>query len=135
MWNDRVLVVMTLPRHERDQQITTESHLGVIGAGAVSERRPLLDPLASGDERALIDARALVRATELAEPVGLECAVVVGNIDQIRTHRRHHASLSGDRHVARIHRTAVLHTSTHERCFRPDQRHSLALHVRAHEGT
>ena len=91
--DDRVLVVVTLPRHERDQQVATERHLALVGAGTVGERRALLDPLPGRDQRTLVDAGALVGATELRQPVRLVGAVVVGHVDQVGADRGHHARL------------------------------------------
>ena len=131
--DDRVLVVVTLPRHERDQQVATERHLGILGARTVGQRRALLDPLPGLDQRPLVDAGALVGAAELAQPEDLVGAVVVRDLDQIGTHRGDGAGLGRDGHVAGVHRAAVLHAGAHERGLRQDQRHGLALHVRAHQ--
>ena len=35
--DDRVLVVVALPRHERDQQVASERHLAVVGARTVGD--------------------------------------------------------------------------------------------------
>ena len=40
-----------------------------------------------------------------------------------------------DDDLARVRSSACLHTRTHERGVGPDERHGLALHVRAHQGT
>src|SRR6185437_1598557 len=40
--DDRVLVVVALPRHERDKQVLAERHLALVGAGAVGEDLTLL---------------------------------------------------------------------------------------------
>ena len=47
----------------------------------------------------------------------------------------HDARLLGDRDLARVHRAAVLHAGADQRSLVADQRHGLALHVRAHQGT
>jgi hypothetical protein len=45
--DDRVLVVVALPRHERDEQVLAERHLAVVGARAVGEHLAGLDPVPS----------------------------------------------------------------------------------------
>ena len=74
--DDRVLVVVAFPRHDRHEQVLAQRHLTVLGAGAVGEDLAGLDPLALVHDRTLVGAGALVRARELAHPVGLAGAVV-----------------------------------------------------------
>src|SRR3954453_7909866 len=81
--DDRVLVVVALPRHERDQQVGAQRHLGVVGAGPVGDRRAGLDLVALGHQRPLVDAGALVGAAELLQPVGGVGAVVVHRLDDL----------------------------------------------------
>src|SRR3954447_18081549 len=38
--DDRVLVVVALPRHERDQQVLAERHLALVRGGTVGDGRP-----------------------------------------------------------------------------------------------
>ena len=68
--DDRVLVVVALPRHERDEQVLAERHLAAVGAGTVGDDLAGLDPVALVDDRLLVDAGALVGAAELVQPVG-----------------------------------------------------------------
>ena len=44
--DDRVLVVVALPRHERDEQVGAERHLAVVGARAVGDGAADLDAVA-----------------------------------------------------------------------------------------
>ena len=44
--DDRVLVVVAVPRHEGHQQVASQRHLAVVGAGAVGERLAHLDAIA-----------------------------------------------------------------------------------------
>ena len=60
--DDRVLVVVALPRHERDEQVGAQRHLGLVGARTVGDRRADLEPVTLGDQRTLVDAGALVGA-------------------------------------------------------------------------
>src|SRR5688572_20620654 len=67
--DDRVLVVVALPRHERDQQVLAERHLAVVGAGTVGDDLAGLDAVALDDDRLLVDAGALVGPAELRQAV------------------------------------------------------------------
>ena len=64
--DDRVLEVVALPGHEGDQAVLAERDLATGGRGAVGEHVAGLHLLADGDDRGLVDDRALVRAHELA---------------------------------------------------------------------
>ena len=54
--DDRVLVVVALPRHERDQQVLAQRHLAAVGGRTVG------DQLADLDAVTLVDVGALVEA-------------------------------------------------------------------------
>src|SRR5689334_12103953 len=68
--DNRVLVVVALPRHERDQQVAAQRHLTLVGARAVRDHLPGLHPLALGHHRLLVEAGALVGPAELGHQVG-----------------------------------------------------------------
>ena len=58
--DDRVLEVVALPRHQRDEQVLAERELAVIGGRTVGEDRALDDLLALLDADAVVDAGVLV---------------------------------------------------------------------------
>ena len=133
--DDRVLVVVALPRHERDEQVGAQRHLAVVGAGSVGDRRADLEAVALGDQRTLVDARALVGAAELVQLVGRVGAVVVHRLDQVGRDLLDDPGLLGGQHVAGVDRGAVLDAGADEGRVALDERHGLALHVGAHERT
>ena len=67
--DDGVLEVVALPRHQRDEQVLAERQFAVIGRGTVGDDRALDDLVALLHAGAVVDARVLVPATELAERV------------------------------------------------------------------
>ena len=69
---DRVLEIVALPRHERDQHILTERQIAKIGRRAVRDDVAPLDPVAHAHQRPLVDAGVLVRALELAQIVDID---------------------------------------------------------------
>ena len=62
---DRVLEVVALPRHERDEHVLAERELAHVGRRAVGEDVAGLHRLAGADDRLLVVAGRLVRALEL----------------------------------------------------------------------
>jgi len=131
--DDRILVVVALPGHERDQQVAAQRHLAAVGTRPVRQRRADLDPVAVGDQRPLVDAGGLVGATELGQPVAAVGAVVVGDVDDVGAHRGDHTGLGGHGDVAGVHSAAVFHPGADIGGLVADQRHRLALHVGAHQ--
>ena len=77
LMQDRVLEVAALPGHERDQDVLAQRQLALVGAGAVGEDLALRHPVAHVDDRALVDAGALVRAHELLQRVGVALVALV----------------------------------------------------------
>ena len=133
--DDAVLVVEALPWHVGNREVGAEGELGVIDGGAVGERLAGLDLIARVNDRTVVDAGGLVGALVLGEVVALG-AVLVG-VD-------HHVSgvdlgdgacVGGADELAGVERGTLLHAGANERRMRLDQRHGLALHVGAHEGT
>ena len=72
--DDRVLVVAALPAHERDEDVPPERELAELGGARVGDRLAVGDAGPDVDDRALVDARALVAADELQELVLVELA-------------------------------------------------------------
>ena len=67
--DDRVLEVVAVPGHERDQHVAAQRQLAVVRGGAVGDDLALLDLLADLDDRLLVQAGPLVQADELAQHV------------------------------------------------------------------
>ena len=131
--HDRVLEVVTLPGHERDEQVLAERELAVHRGRTVGEHVALAHLLTGRDDRLLVDAGALVRTAELGQPVRdpavllvLDGDGVAGDVDDLTV-------VGGEQHVARVAGGAALDTGTDVGSGGPEQRHGLALHVGAHE--
>src|SRR6478672_9642636 len=131
--DDRVLVVTALPAHERDQDVAAEGQLAGLGRARVGDRLAVGDPRPDVDDRALVDARPLVAADELEELVLVELARVGLDVDPLRGHARDESAAPGDQDLARVARGALLHAGADDRRLRLEERHGLALHVRAHQ--
>ncbi|OPZ53752.1 MAG: hypothetical protein BWY91_01843 [bacterium ADurb.BinA028] len=131
--DDRVLVVVPFPRHERHEQVAPEGHLAAVGRGAVSNDRALLKARALIDTDDLVVAVALVGPVELGDAVGAVRAVVLSHRDQVGAHLGDDTRGLGDNHVTGVDGRAVFHPGADQRRLGLDQRHRLALHVGAHE--
>ena len=133
--DDRVLVVVALPRHDRHEQVLAQRHLTVLGARPVGDDLAGLDPLARVHDRTLVGAGAVVGAGELAHPVGVPGAVVGHHGDVVGGDLLDHAGLVGDDDIAGVDRGAQLHAGADQRRLAAHQRNRLALHVGTHQGT
>ena len=131
--DDRVLEVVALPGHERDEQVLAERELALVGRGAVGEDLALGDLLALEHDRLLVDQRALVRAHELHELVAVLGVVGGADDDVVGVDPDHGAGALRDLDVAGVDGGAVLETRADDRRLRDQQRHRLAHHVRAHQ--
>ena len=57
---DRVLVVVAVPRHKRDQHVLTECEFADIGRCAIGNHVATRDDIANFDQRTLVDIGVLV---------------------------------------------------------------------------
>src|SRR5690606_30451941 len=71
---NRILVVVPLPRHERDQHVLAERELSLIGRRAVGKYVSGLDSVALLGDRLLVYARSLVGTKEFEQFVGVDLA-------------------------------------------------------------
>ena len=83
---DRVLEVVTTPRHERDDDVLAERELAGLGRRTVGDDVAGLHAIARLDDRLLVHARVLVRALELHQRVDVGAdRVRILRIDLART--------------------------------------------------
>ncbi len=139
-----VFKVVSAPWHKSHQHVFAQRQLTFFRRKTFRQRRVLFDPLPGLYNGRLVDARVLVRAAELGQEVGLDRilerhvgiigigivandnAGSIGELDDPRAFRhQHRARVAGD---------AAFEARAHDRRLRPQQRHGLALHVRAHQG-
>ena len=129
-----VLVVIAFPGHEADEGVLAEGDLAVAGRGAVGDDVVLLDMLTGADDRALIDAGALVGTGKLDHFIDIGLAVVVAaHHDGVRRGGNDGARRLGKHANAGVDARFVFHARADDRGLGLEQRHSLTLHVRAHQ--
>ena len=100
----------------------------------VGDRLARLHALADVHDRPLVDACALVAAHELLEPVLVELALVGLDRDPLGVTLVTTPGAEGDDDLAGVARGALLHAGADDRRLGLEERHGLALHVRAHQG-
>ena len=117
----------------------------LVGRGAVGDDLAGLDLLAALDDRLLVEAGAGVRAHELAQLVDVDVVLrvvleaargqlaVLGDDDALGVDGGDDAGLLGDDDDLRVAGDALLDAGADERRLGLEERHALALHVRAHE--
>ena len=130
---DGVLVVVALPVHVADQDVLAEADLAVAGGRAVGEHVALFDPVARVDDGALVDAGALVGAGELYELVVLYLAAIIAHDHVGGAGAYDRAAVLGEYAHAGVDGALVLDAGGDYGSLGGQQRHGLALHVRAHK--
>ena len=118
-----------------DDHVLAQGQLAVVGAGASRPApSPCVHDVALEDDRALVDAGALVGAVVLAQGVDAARAVLFLHDDRVAGDADHFAGVFGDDHLAGVDGRLVFHAGADDGRFGADQRHGLALHVGAHQG-
>ena len=141
---DGVLEVVAVPGHERDEDVAAEGEFAVVGGRTVGDALALPDLLALLDDGPLVEAGAGVRAHELAQLVVIDAVLrvmlrVAGNLAVLRHDDAFgidggdNAGLLRDHDGLGVGGEAALEAGAHEGRLGLEQRHALALHVRAHE--
>ncbi len=82
----RVLEVVAVPGHKRDQQILPESQFAHIGGRAIGKHIAVCDLVSRLDERALIDARVLVRTRVLGQVVNVHARLGCAGLIVVNAH-------------------------------------------------
>ena len=131
---DRVLVVVALPGHVGDQHVLAEGDLAAFAGGAVGQHLTGDHRVAQLHDRAVVEAGVLVGALVLLQVVGVLGALLIADHDGGGIHVGHRAVDGGDRHHAGVARHLGFQAGAHQRTLGAQQRHRLALHVRAHQG-
>ena len=137
---DRILEVVTVPRHEGAQHIAAKREFAELGRRTVGDDVARHHRVPHLDEWPLGDAGVLVRALEFEQIVNIDARGGgrgfrgranddAGGIDLVDNTRP-----AGDDRDTGVAGNSFLHPGADERRFSADQRHRLALHIRAHQG-
>ena len=139
---NRVLKVVAIPRHERNSHILTKRQLAHVNGRTIRHHITTSDLLALTDQRLLVDTGVLVGTDVLSQVVDIDASitclnlvVVYTNNNTTRINTLDYAATFSDNTHTRVLRNDSLDTSTYNRLFRSQCRHSLTLHVRTHQCT
>mmetsp|Transcript_2825 Transcript_2825/g.3730 ORF Transcript_2825/g.3730 Transcript_2825/m.3730 type:complete len:450 (-) Transcript_2825:1173-2522(-) len=136
---DGVFVVVTVPRHERDDDVLTQSQFTHIGGRTIGNHFALADLLTYFHQRTLVDAGVLVGTLELAHAVDINARVAQLQIfgcpdhDTLCVDLVDDACTLGHDGRAGIPCHDLFDAGTDQRRFCAQQRNRLTLHVRTHE--
>src|SRR4051794_4289511 len=136
---DRVLEIVAVPGHERDQHVAAEREFAEVGRGTVRNDVALFHVVAHLHQRPLVDAGVLVGALELHQAVDIDARL--GRIEIFRgahndtrgVHLIDDAGAARTDRGTRVARDRAFHAGSDERRLGAHQRHGLTLHVRAHQ--
>ncbi len=141
---DRILEVVTAPRHEGHEHVPAQRQLTQLGGGAVGQDLAADHPLTLADDRFLVHAGVLIRPAELGQLVDVGPKLArrtrfgVRALDPddhpVRVHRVDDPGPLAEHHRTRVAGHDPLETRADDRRVGAQQRHRLPLHVRTHQG-
>ena len=143
--HDGILVVVTLPRHERNLEVPSESKLAVLGGVAFGKYLTGLDPVTlsyyrlEGDSSALVgpavDRKLVCGLLRGEADEFLILAAVVPDADLVGVNIGDFAGAFGDDLGTGVDAGPLLKSGTHDRGLWPQKRNGLTHHVRTHQCT
>ena len=134
-----VFVVIAAPGHKGHGEVLAQGKFAVVDTGAVGQHISLFHPLTGHAGGLLAETGVLVRLVVFQQIVAADAAAIflvqfiIGHDNALGVGIAHHTVAFGQQAGAGVAGHVNFHPRTDERLFRTQQRHSLALHVRAHE--
>jgi hypothetical protein len=132
--DDGVLEVVALPAHEGHEQVLAERELAVVGRRAVGQHVAPLDLVAESTIGFWWISVPWLERMNLTSVVLVDVALADSTTMRRRRRRTPCRRSLGEHDVAGVDGGAELHAGADERRLGGQQRHGLALHVRAHQG-
>ena len=132
---DRVLIVVAVPRHKRDNHVFAQRQFTQIGGRTIGDHLTFGDGLPHLHQRTLVDAGVLVRALEFPHAVDVHARIAQFQIlgrpdhDPLGVNLVDHPGAFGLDSRPRVDGNLAFDPSANQRGLRPQQRHSLTLHV------
>ena len=139
---NRVFVVVAVPRHKGDGHVLTKREFAQVSRSAVGNQITTLQHVTSFHGRALVDVGRLVGTGEFHQVVdvhthfaGCGFFVVHAHHDTVGIHILHHAAATSHDSSGRVNSHGALDAGTDQRFFGTQAGHGLTLHVGTHQGT
>ena len=143
--HDSILVVVSLPGHVSNKDITPKSQFSILSCIALGEDISLFHAIALATDRFEVNRCTLVRLAIFGERIGnnrffkanekLLVGLVVTNLDLICIHVDNLAGSFCHNLGTRVANQFAFHPGTYDRRLGLDEGHCLAHHVRSHEST
>ena len=136
-----IFIVIAVPWHESDENVTSKSQITKIGRRTVSNDIALLDVVANTNQRTLVDTSRLVGTLEFMQTININarlCRIKIlrcANNNTRCINLINNASTFGCNCCTRVTGNDRFHTGSDKRCFGANQRHSLTLHVGPHQSS
>ena len=143
--HDSILIVITLPRHERHFQVSTQGKLTLLSGITLCQDIAALHTLTHLADRTEVDRGALVGTAELRNLIFLcsrlkfHVILILGTVildsDDSGIYEFNYAGTLRHNLSAGVADELSLDTGANDRSLATQQRHSLAHHVRTHQRT
>src|SRR5690606_28859292 len=143
--NNRILEVVTLPRHVSHQQVPSKGKLTIIGCITLNERLTFGDAITFSYQWCVVDTGVLVGSSELHQAVCFYFIIKVYGALFFRNivlddnfsciYKLHHTVTFSGNQRAGIQSDAAFQTGSNYWRFGAHQRYGLALHVGTHQST
>ena len=137
---NRILEVVTVPRHKRDEHIAPQRQLAQVGGRPVGQYIAARHDIADLRQRPLVDGGVLVGALVFGQVVDVHARLVVdafvvvdSDHDARSVHRVDHAAAPRHHRDPGVDGDDALHAGADQRLLGANQRHRLTLHVGAHQ--
>ncbi len=126
--DDRVLEVVAVPRHERDQHVAAQGQLALDGRRPVGQHLPLFHLLTDAHDRLLVQASVFIQPGKLAQEI-----LALVHADAEAVHVADGPGPLGPHDHAAVLGHVLFEARGHDRRLGDQQRHRLALHVGTHQ--
>src|SRR5262249_31224731 len=93
---DRVFVVESAPRHERNKHVLAQRQFAIVGTRTVRQNLTATNALPFVDDWTLRNARRLVRAEHIEKPIGIAAAVFSIHNDLLGRDPRYRSGPTGN---------------------------------------
>ncbi len=137
---NRILKVVAIPRHERDQHVLAQCQFAQVSRRTIGQYVATRNVITTLDDRTLVDVGVLVRTRVLDQVVdvhthftGLVLVVIDANHHTIGINMIDNTTPFCLHCRAGVNRYSTFNTRTNQRFFRAQAWHGLTLHVGAHQ--
>ena len=147
--DDGILEVVTTPRHERHQNISSQSQFTLVGGRTVCKHITTLNLVSRKYPGTLVDTGVLVRPLKFVQRINIHIRIQLTTLcldlafglrfgtdnNTGRINADDFTVIFSDHHRSGIMGHNRFHARSYQRCLSLQQRNCLSLHIRTHQGT